>query len=74
MNTVKLTLAALLSVTAFAAHATSCDEVKSQIDAKIKAKGVKTYSLDVLPDADVKDAKVVGSCEGGKKKVVYKRG
>ncbi|MFI4981516.1 MAG: DUF1161 domain-containing protein, partial [Nevskiales bacterium] len=31
------------------------------------------YSLDVVPAADVKDQKVVGSCEGGAKKIVYKR-
>ena len=47
--------------------------VIGKIDARIKAKGVKTYSLDVVPAADVKDQKVVGSCEGGAKKIVYKR-
>jgi len=67
-------IAALLSLTAASAWATPCDSVKDQIDAKIKAKGVKTYTLDVVPAADVKDQKVVGSCEGGARKIVYKRG
>lgn len=52
----------------------TCDDIKSDIDAKLKAKGVKTYTLDIVPKADVKDAKVVGSCEAGSKKITYKRG
>jgi len=55
------------------AHA-SCDDVKSSIDAKIKAKGVSDYKLDVV-SGDQADAngKVVGQCEGDKK-IVYTRG
>ena len=67
-------LAALICLSTSAAWATPCDTVKDQIDAKIKAKGVKTYSLDAVPAAEVKDQNVVGSCEGGAKKIVYKRG
>lgn len=69
-----LHLAILLALASGAASATPCDGVKDQIDAKIKAKGVKTYTLDVLDAAAVKDEKVVGSCDSGKKKIVYKRG
>jgi len=55
------------------AHA-SCDDVKSSIDAKIKAKGVSDYKLDVVSgDSAGADAKVVGTCEGDKK-IVYSRG
>jgi hypothetical protein len=55
------------------AHA-SCDDVKSSIDAKIKAKGVTDYKLDVVSaDSAGSDAKVVGQCEGDKK-IVYTRG
>jgi hypothetical protein len=52
----------------------SCEDLKAEIDGKIKAKGVKAFTLDVVPAADVKDAKVVGSCESGAKKITYKRG
>lgn len=65
--------AAVLSLTASAAWATPCDGVKDQIDARIKAKGVKAYSLEVVAAAEVKEQKVVGSCDGGAKKIVYKR-
>jgi hypothetical protein len=73
MNTTRLILAVALSAVAASAHATPCDAVKSQVEAKIKAHGVKAYSLEVVPAAEVKDAKVVGSCEGGARKIVYKR-
>jgi len=53
-----------------------CEELKSEIDAKIKANGVKVFSLDIVPNANVKEGegKVVGSCDGSTQKIVYKRG
>ena len=51
-----------------------CEELKAEIGKKIDANGVKNYTLSVVPAADVKeDEKVVGSCDGGTKRVVYKR-
>lgn len=51
-----------------------CEELLTEIDAKIQAKGVKKFSLEIVPNEKVKDEKVVGSCDGGTKKIVYKRG
>jgi hypothetical protein len=52
-----------------------CEELKSEIAAKLDAKGVKSYTLDVVTkETDVTDGKVVGTCEGGSKKIVYKKG
>lgn len=51
-----------------------CEELKSEIEAKLKAKGVEKYTLDIVAAEDAKDAKVVGSCDGGTKRIVYKRG
>jgi len=62
----------LLSTAAWAAK--PCDELKGEIDAKLQAKGAKGYTLDVVATDAVKDQKVVGSCEGGTKKIVYARG
>ena len=61
----------LVSSPAFAGK--DCNELKSEIEAKIKAKGVKSFTLEVV-SSDAKDGKVVGSCDGGTKKIVYKRG
>jgi hypothetical protein len=70
-------LAAVLFVP-FSAHAQAakpCEELKSEIAAKMDAKGVKAYTLDIVAkDADAGDAKVVGTCEGGTKKILYRRG
>ncbi len=57
------------------AQAKPCEELKTEIAAKLDAKGVKGYSLDIVAkDADAGDGKVVGTCEAGSKKIIYKKG
>ena len=51
----------------------SCEDLKAEIAAKLDAKGVKNYTLNVVAAADVKDAKVVGTCDGGEKRITYDR-
>lgn len=51
-----------------------CGELKGEIEAKIKKNGVEKFSLDVLDKDAQADGKVVGTCDGGTKKIVYKRG
>jgi hypothetical protein len=74
-----LTIAAMLVVPACsyaqgAQVAKPCEELKSEIAAKLDAKGVKGYSLEIVEkDKEVTDAKAVGNCEGGTKKIVYSR-
>lgn len=68
-----LMLTALLLVASPALAVKSCADLKSEIQAKLDAKGVKGYTLEIVAKGDVKDAKVVGSCEGGAKKIIYKR-
>ena len=71
----KLIVVAILLMIATPAFAMkACEELKSEIDAKLKAKGVKSYSLEIVSNEQVKDGKVVGTCDGGTKKIVYKRG
>ncbi len=65
----------MMVIAAPAMAAKPCEELKSEIAAKIDAKGVKEYTLTVVPTADVTaEQKVVGGCDGGKSKIVYKRG
>ncbi|MDY7567287.1 DUF1161 domain-containing protein [Pseudomonas sp. RTC3] len=65
----------LLSIAGTAmAAGKSCDDLKSEIDAKIKAKGASTYTLEVVAKGSAADGKVVGTCERGTKEIVYKRG
>lgn len=72
-----LLLTVVLLVSAFPALAAeakkSCEELKNEIATKLDTKGVKNYTLEIVKAAEVKDAKVVGSCEGGAMKIVYTR-
>jgi Protein of unknown function (DUF1161) len=70
MKRLMITMAlALACANAFAA--TSCEQLKADIAAKIDVKGVKDYTLDIVANDQVADQKVVGSCDGGAKKIVY---
>ena len=51
----------------------ACEELKAEIDAKIRKNGVEMFTLDIVEmDAQV-EGKVVGTCDGNTKKIVYKR-
>ncbi len=98
----KLFLVSLLSAVSVPAMA-SCDALKDQIDAKLQAKGVKSYTLEIQPvqaaartapaaspqaaasgvpaasavpaaTAAANKGKVVGTCDGGTKQIIYTRG
>jgi hypothetical protein len=51
-----------------------CDELKGEIEAKIKKNGVDKFSLDIVDKDAQAEGKVVGTCDGGAKKIVYKKG
>lgn len=50
-----------------------CEELKTEIAAKIDANHVVNYTLEIVDNDKVGDAKVVGSCDGGTKKITYTR-
>jgi hypothetical protein len=51
-----------------------CEELKAEIDAKIRKNGVETFTLEIVDMAAQADGKVVGTCDGQTKKIVYTRG
>ena len=62
-------------VCAHAQGAKNCEELKTEIAAKLDAKGVKSYTLTIVDkDDQTAEGKVVGTCGGGTKKIMYKRG
>ena len=67
--------AALLfvSLSAHAQAAKPCEELKSEIAKKMDDKGVKSYSLEIVTNDSTAEGKVVGTCEGGTKKIMYRR-
>jgi Protein of unknown function (DUF1161) len=52
----------------------SCDDLKAEISKKLDAKGVVGYTLDAVDKGKEADGKVIGSCDGGTKSLVYTRG
>jgi hypothetical protein len=50
-----------------------CEDLKAEIDAKIKKNGVEKFSLDAVDMDAQAEGKVVGTCDGNTKKIVYKR-
>ena len=66
-------LASLLATVALAAPK-PCEELKAEIEAKIQANKVSSYTLEIVPNAEVSDPNmIVGSCEGGTKKIIYQK-
>jgi len=52
-----------------------CEDLKAEIAKKLDAKGVVGYTLDAVDKGkEAADAKIVGSCDGGTKSIVYTRG
>ena len=50
-----------------------CEELKAEIAAKLDAKGVTGYKLEIVNKGEPA-GKVIGSCEAGTKEIVYRRG
>lgn len=64
----------VVSASVFAQAAKPCEDLKAEITKKLEAKGVKSYTLEITAKDDKEgDGKVVGTCEGGTKKIVYTR-
>ena len=71
-------LIGLLGILLAAAYAPAaikpCEELKTEITAKLDAKGVKGYQLDIVGAEDAKDKTIIGSCDGGTKNIAYTKG
>ena len=63
----------LASVSGYALGQMPCEDLKAEIAKKLDAKGVKSYTLEIVAKDKEGDGKVVGACEAGTKKIVYSR-
>ena len=51
-----------------------CEELKAEIEAKIQANNVSSYTLEIVTNDEVQDQNmVVGTCENGTKKIIYQK-
>src|SRR5437879_9994322 len=62
-----------VSVLAHAQAAKPCEELKDEITKKLDAKGVKGYTLEIVAKDKDAEGKIVGTCDGGTKKILYNR-
>jgi hypothetical protein len=67
-----LVLLAVVPLSSYAAGK-PCQELKAEIQAKLAAKNVAKYSLEIMGKDVAQDGKTVGTCEGGTKKIVYSK-
>jgi hypothetical protein len=58
------------------AQSSACDQLKASLSARIEASGVRDYSLEAVPATEPTPAnvRVIGTCDGGRTKVLYYRG
>ena len=72
------TVLTVLAIALFLSSASSwarkpCEELKTEIAAKLDAKGVANYQLDVVAKDVQDERKTVGTCNGGSERIVYQR-
>ena len=68
-------ICAVLATSAVAAPK-DCEELRKEIEVKIQAKAIPSYTLEIVSkeEADKHDvAMVVGSCENGTKAIIYQK-
>lgn len=66
-------ICAALTTSALAAPK-PCEELKAEIEAKIQANNVSSYTLEIVSNDEVHDQNmVVGSCENGSRKIIYQK-
>ena len=68
-------LCSALATSAFAAPK-DCEELRKEIEIKIQAKAVPSYTLEIVSKEEAAKhdiAMVVGSCENGTKAIIYQK-
>jgi hypothetical protein len=58
------------------AQSSACEQLKATLSARIEASGVRDYTLEAVP-ADTPmppGARVIGTCDAGKTRMLYRRG
>jgi hypothetical protein len=69
------TLALLLVPAAVQAQGAGCAQFKERMAERLESQGIRGYALDIVPgnQAVPAGARVIGNCEGGAWKIVYRR-
>ena len=67
----KNTILVAMLLASSASAASTCEELRTQIEAKIRANGVTAFSVSVVEAGASAPGSVVGTCDRGARKIVY---
>ncbi len=74
MKRFALVVVAMSVVTGAVAAPKDCEELKAEIETKIQANNVSSYTLEIVTNDEVHDQNlVVGSCDNGTRKIIYQK-
>jgi hypothetical protein len=63
----------LLTASPVVGQKKSCEQLAAEIAERLDAKGIKGYKLDIVAAGEAGSKQVVGTCEGGEKKITYEK-
>ncbi len=70
MTQARVFFTALLLAAPAVQAASNCDAIREQIEAKLRAGGLKSFTLEVVDAEAPPRGKVLGSCERGTRRIV----
>lgn len=84
----QVVLSVLVAVSFVATARAGCEEIKTKIESQLQSKGINSYSIEIMPvvispapsnlnrpavNLKIDLGKIVGSCDQGRKQLIYQR-
>lgn len=76
MKRIGLAILCSAMATSVVAAPKDCEELRKEIEIKIQAKAIPSYTLEIITAEEAKQhdsAMIVGSCENGTKRIIYQK-
>lgn len=73
MQRLMILLLSCLALDAGATGRKDCAELRDEIATRIEARGVRDFRLEIVDAEAIGEQRVVGSCEGGSRRITYLR-
>jgi len=76
MKRIGLAILCSALATSVVAAPKDCEELRKEIEIKIQAKAIPSYTLEIITAEEAKQhdsAMIVGSCENGTKRIIYQK-
>ncbi|VEF06498.1 Protein of uncharacterised function (DUF1161) [Pseudomonas fluorescens] len=76
MKRIGLAILCSALATSVVAAPKDCEELRKEIEIKIQAKAIPSYTLEIITAEEAKQhdsAMIVGACENGTKRIIYQK-